>query len=170
MRPVGVGTEGELYIGGEGVAKGYLNHDDITKQRFLPDPFSRHRGARMYRTGDIVRYRPDGNLVWLGRADSQFKINGLRIEPGEIEAVLSRSPAVAEAVVVAQPAAGSGGKIIAAFVTAAPRQTLSEQALRELAAEHLPPLMVPRRFVLLPELPLTISGKVDRAALERMAG
>ena len=166
LQPVTVGEEGELYIGGAGVAIGYLHADELTRQKFLPNPFHNGPGAHMYKTGDIVRYRPDGNLVWLGRADEQFKINGLRVEPGEIEAVLNRSPQVAQSVAVLQRAGGpTSSKHIVAFVIAKDGATLNLDELQKLAGAYLPSLMVPQRFVQLQSWPLRVNGKIDRTAL-----
>ncbi len=161
LRPVVPGEVGELYAGGRGVARGYLGRAALTALRFLPDPFAQRPGARMYRTGDQVRQRPDGVFEFLGRADDQVKIRGFRVEPGEIEAAIARHPGVREAAVVAQPDPG-GGRRLVAFVTG---RQVSTPALRRELAEVLPPYAVPSAFVSVRSLPLTPNGKVDRAAL-----
>jgi thioesterase domain-containing protein len=154
---------GELYIGGAGVARGYLNRPDLTAERFVPDPF--RPGHRLYRSGDLVRYRHDGTLEYIGRADRQVKLRGFRIEPGEIEAALRRLPAVAQAVVDLQ-CGPSGDKRLVAYVVAAPEQMPLDAAhLQQQLAAALPPYMVPAFIVVLPALPLTPNGKVDRTAL-----
>jgi acyl carrier protein len=155
---------GELYIGGAGLARGYLGRPDLTAERFLPDPFSRQPGARCYRTGDLARYHTDGNIEFLGRMDHQVKIRGFRIELGEIETVLGQHPAVQETIVLTwERTAGDRGLVayIACRPGAAP--TLSE--LRNFLLEKLPDYMVPASFVFLDSLPLTANGKVNRQAL-----
>jgi amino acid adenylation domain-containing protein len=164
LRPVAIGVAGELYIGGVGVARGYLNSPELTAERFIPDPFSGELGACLYKTGDRVRYRPDGNLEFLGRLDDQTKVRGFRVEPGEIEAALRQHAAVRESAVVAREN-GQGIHHLVAYVVAArePVPTVSE--LRGFLEEKLPEYMVPAAFVLLDALPLTPHGKVDRHAL-----
>ncbi|XP_031639427.1 uncharacterized protein LOC116351465 [Contarinia nasturtii] len=162
--PVPLGSEGELYIGGAGVARGYLNRPELTAERFIPDPFSEHPNARMYRTGDRACYLPDGNLVYLGRTDQQVKIRGYRIEPGEIEARLVEHPLVHDAVVLSwknQP--DTDARLVAYVVTE--QDTLLAQNLRTYLAALLPDYMVPAAYVCLPSLPLTPNGKLDRRAL-----
>ncbi len=162
------GAAGELVLGGPGVARGYLGQPERTAERFVPDPLGRHPGDRLYRTGDLVRFRPDGGVEFLGRADNQVKLRGFRIELGEIEAALRAQPGVEQAavLVVAAPdrrlvacvaGPGSGG---------APIDPL---ALRRGLRERLPEHMVPAAFAVLPALPLTVHGKLDRRALERVA-
>ncbi|PHM49273.1 non-ribosomal peptide synthetase [Xenorhabdus miraniensis] len=161
-QPVPLGAVGELYIGGDGVARGYLNHPDLTAERFLADPFSQTPDARMYRTGDLVRYLPDGNLLFIGRNDQQVKIRGFRIEPGEIEARLTEYPAVREAIVLAL---GDGqDKRLIAYVVAEEDNGLAAR-LREHLSAILPDYMVPVAFVCLNAFPLTPNGKLDRRAL-----
>jgi amino acid adenylation domain-containing protein len=164
LRPVAIGVAGELHIGGVGVARGYLNAPELTAERFIPDPFSSEPGTRLYKTGDRVRYRPDGNLEFLGRLDNQAKVRGFRVEPGEIEAVLRQHGAVRESVIVTRENR-QGIHHLVAYVVAAtqPAPTVSE--LRSFLEEKIPEYMVPSAFVLLDALPLTSHGKVDRHAL-----
>jgi natural product biosynthesis luciferase-like monooxygenase protein/amino acid adenylation domain-containing protein len=165
-QPVPLGTVGELYIGGAGVAHGYLNRPELTAERFLLDPFSPHPDARMYKTGDLARYLPDGNLLFVGRNDDQVKLRGFRIEPGEIEARLIEHPEVREAVVIALES-GNRGKYLAAYVVTAGQAATLDVAgvLRAHLLTDLPDYMIPAAFVVLPSLPLTPNGKLDRKAL-----
>jgi amino acid adenylation domain-containing protein len=159
---VALGEVGELYAGGDGVARGYLNDPVMTAQKFMPDPFTQEPEQRMYRTGDLARWRADGTVEFVGRVDSQIKILGYRIEPGEIEAVLQRHPAVKQACVVALTDDGTK-RLAAYFVASNPNVTADD--LREFVAAQLPQHMIPAFFVELPALPLSEHGKVDRPAL-----
>ena len=159
-----LGVPGELQIGGAGLARGYLGRPDLTAERFIPDPFSGDTGARLYRSGDLVRQLPDGSLDFLGRLDHQVKVRGYRIELGEIEAALSALPGVREAVVVVKSdrSVGSPGDLrLVAYVTG----EVDTAALRQALRDKLPDFMLPSAIVALPALPLTPSGKVDRKAL-----
>ncbi|MEO5726492.1 MAG: amino acid adenylation domain-containing protein, partial [Byssovorax sp.] len=167
--PVPVGVVGELYLGGAGVARGYLHRPELTAERFLADAFSAEPGARMYRTGDLVRWRADGELELVGRSDHQVKIRGFRIELGEIEAGLSRFAGVQTCVVTAQED-GLGGKRLVAYVVAREGASLSVMDLREHLATTLPAYMVPSSFVVLAALPLSPNGKIDRKALPAPEG
>ncbi|MBI6587684.1 syringopeptin non-ribosomal peptide synthetase SypA, partial [Pseudomonas syringae] len=165
QQPVPLGVAGEIYIGGGGVARGYLNRDDLTAERFLADPFSPQPAARMYRTGDLGRYLPDGNIEYLGRNDDQVKIRGFRIELGEIDACLARHPAVQDAVVTAREDV-PGDKRLVAYYTVQSAQTAPDiDSLRGWLLGQLPAYMVPVAYVRLDALPLTPNGKLDRKAL-----
>ncbi|WP_447980433.1 amino acid adenylation domain-containing protein [Candidatus Nitrospira bockiana] len=161
MQPVPIGVPGELYIGGAGLARGYLNRPDLTAETFVPDPFGAAPGGRLYRTGDRVRRRADGQLEFLGRIDHQIKLRGLRIELGEIEAQLRAHPAVRDAVVLLREE--SGARRLVAYVVGEPAGSANE--LRRFLQDRLPDYMVPAAFVFLSALPQTPAGKVDRSAL-----
>jgi len=163
-QPVAVGSEGELYIGGEGLARGYFERPELTSEKFVSDPFSDRPQARMYRSGDLVRSREDGNVEYLGRLDHQIKIRGFRIELGEIEAVLDQHSDVLRSVVVAQEES-CGDKRLIAYVVMNTESEASAAQLREHARKQLPDYMIPAAIVQLATLPLTPNGKVDRKAL-----
>jgi thioesterase domain-containing protein/acyl carrier protein len=164
MQPVPVGTAGEIYIGGDGVAAGYWNRPELTAERFVADPFAQEPGQRLYKTGDLARWRPDGTIEFLGRVDGQVKLRGFRIEPGEIETVLARHPAVGPCSVAVRVDRRGDKCLVAYFVAAAPAAPAAEE-LREFLAQSLPDYMIPAAFVGVPSLPLTPNGKVDHAAL-----
>ncbi len=167
LNPVPIGVPGELYIGGTGLGRGYFHRPELTAERFIPHPFSNRADARLYKTGDLVRYLSDGNIEYLGRLDHQVKINGVRIELGEIEAALDSHPAVREVVVVAQESAG-GNKTLVAYVSLHQEQTASVGELRDYIKAQLPVHMVPSAFMLLPALPLLPNGKINRNALPEL--
>ncbi|MEH2173668.1 non-ribosomal peptide synthetase [Nostoc sp.] len=164
LQPVPIGVLGELYIGGAGLALGYLNRPDLTSEKFIPNPFSQEEGARLYKTNDLARYLNDGNIEFLGRLDEQVKIRGFRIEPGEIEAVLITHPKVQGTKVIAredQP----GDKRLVAYVVPYQGQSLILSELRRFLKQNLPEYMIPSAFVMLQALPMTPNGKVDSRAL-----
>ncbi len=166
QNPVPVGIPGELFIAGDGLARGYVNRPNLTAEKFLPNPFSPQPDARMYKTGDLVRFRPDGNIEFLGRIDHQVKIRGFRIEPGEIESVLGQHPAIQLAAVIAREDV-PGDRRLAAYVLQKPDAgpTLTAGDLRRFLQQKLPDYMIPSVFVFLDRMPLTPSGKVNRIAL-----
>jgi acyl-coenzyme A synthetase/AMP-(fatty) acid ligase/acyl carrier protein len=162
MEPLAIGAPGELLIGGEGLARGYLGQPALTAERFVPDPFSKREGARLYRTGDWVRWRAAGALDFIGRIDHQVKIRGYRIEMGEIEAALCDLETVEQAVVVAREDE-PGEKRLVAYVVS--RKEIELQELQDSLKQNLPEYMIPADFVMLKSMPLTPNGKVDRRAL-----
>jgi amino acid adenylation domain-containing protein len=164
LQPVPAGVTGELYVGGRGLARGYVNHPSLTAEKFIPDPFGRRTGGRLYRTGDLGRWRPDGRVEFIGRRDQQVKLRGFRIELGEVETVLGRHPAVVEAAVVARAEEPHGTRLVA-YVVPTPGDGAAAHALLGFLREYLPDYMVPRDYVFLDAFPRTPAGKVDRAAL-----
>jgi len=164
LQPVPIGVAGELHIGGIGLARGYLNRPELTAQKFIHDPFATEEGARLYKTGDLARYLPDGTIEYLGRLDHQIKIRGFRIELGEIEAVLESHAAVREAAVVAREDV-PGDKRLVAYVTLQADETASIAELQQHLQQQLPAFMVPSAFVLLEKMPISSNGKLDRRAL-----
>jgi acyl carrier protein len=164
LRPVPIGITGEIHVGGVGLARGYLNHPRLTAERFIPDPFSRKPGVRLYKTGDLARFHADGEIEFVGRVDQQVKLRGFRIELGEIETVLGQHPSVREAVVVAREDA-SGGKRLIAYLAAREEPPPAASEMRDYLKKTVPEYMVPASFVVLEALPLTATGKVDRNAL-----
>jgi amino acid adenylation domain-containing protein len=163
-QPVPIGVPGELHIGGAGLARGYLNRPELAHKQFIPNPFSDNPNARLYKTGDLVRYLPDGNIEFLGRIDHQVKIRGFRIELGEIEAVLSQHPEVRETLVMAREDV-PGDKRLVAYLVRNQKSTPTTSELRRFLKEKLPDYMMPSVFVLLDAMPLTPSGKIDRRSL-----
>jgi amino acid adenylation domain-containing protein len=164
QRPVPMGVSGELYVGGAGVARGYLNRAELTADRFVPDALSGEAGARLYRTGDVARYLADGRIELLGRADGQVKVRGFRIELGEIEAVLGGHPAVQDAVVMLREDVSENRRLVG-YVVATVEPLPSESEWRSFLKQKLPDYMIPETFMTLEEMPLTPNGKVDRRAL-----
>ena len=168
LQPVPDGAVGELYIGGVNIARGYLARPDLTAERFVPCPFG-PPGARMYRTGDLARRREDGVVLFLGRADDQFKLNGMRVEPGEIEAITGQAFPDQVAQIAVVPALGPTPRLVA-YIVPRPGAVLPEPAvMMAVLAERLPPAMVPAAFVAMDALPLTANGKLDRGALANIA-
>jgi amino acid adenylation domain-containing protein len=163
MVPVPIGVAGELYVGGVGLARGYVNRPELTAERFVPDPFSAEPGQRLYRTGDVGRFATDGALEYIARLDEQLKIRGHRVEPGEIEAALHAMPGVREAVVLGHQEEGMQRRLVAYIVPSSSEVDVS--AMAGALSEKLPPYMVPSAFVALPSLPRGVTGKVDRRQL-----
>jgi amino acid adenylation domain-containing protein len=172
LEPVPLGVCGEIYVGGTGLARGYLNRAELTAERFMPDPFAREAGARFYRTGDLARRLGNGDIEYLGRADEQVKVRGFRIEPGEIETVLLTHTSLRAAVVVARPdtKATSGDQRLCAYVLARRKGELRVDELRAYVKERLPEHMIPAVFVELEEIPLTAHGKLDKRRLPEPGG
>ncbi len=163
LRPVPVGVAGELFIGGDGLARGYRGRPALTAERFVPHPFAAKPGERLYRTGDLARFLPDGRLEWIARIDHQVKIRGHRIELGEIEAVVGTHKSVKQVVVF--PAGAGDERRLVAYVVLNPGEPLTVSELRRVAKDRLPTYMVPSFFLKLDQIPLTPNGKVDRRAL-----
>nr|AEU11006.1 NpnB [Nostoc sp. 152] len=164
LQPVPIGVPGELHIGGAGLARGYLNRPELTQEKFISNPFARDKGERLYKTGDLARYLPDGNIQYLGRIDNQVKIRGFRIELGEIEAVLSQHEDVQVCCAMAREDS-PGDQRLVAYIVPQPEQTPIISELRQLLKAKLPGYMIPSAIVILEALPLTPNGKVDRRAL-----
>jgi amino acid adenylation domain-containing protein len=167
MQPVPPGVKSELYVGGEGLSRGYLGRPALTARRFIPDPFSAEPGARLYRTGDFAVFRPDGQLEFLGRADEQVKIRGFRVELGEIEAALVNHPSVRQCLVKTWDGRPGEKRLVAYVVSSPNAEPPTPERLRAYLKEHLPEHMLPTAFVLLDSFPQTANGKVDRRALPR---
>ncbi|HEU4595916.1 MAG TPA: phosphopantetheine-binding protein, partial [Pyrinomonadaceae bacterium] len=165
LEPMPVGVVGELYLGGAGIARGYLNRPALTAEKFIPDPFSEEPGRRLYRTGDMARHLPGGDLVFVGRRDEQVKLRGFRIELGEIEAALAECEGVGRTVVVRREGGVGGARLVAYVVGAAGGEQPEAAELRRHLSGVLPEYMIPSAFVVLAEMPLTANGKVDRGAL-----
>jgi acyl carrier protein len=165
LRLVPVGVPGELCIGGAGVARGYRRRPGLTAERFVPDPFGGLPGGRLYRSGDLVRWRADGQLEFLGRVDEQVKIRGFRIEPGEVEAALAAHPALAQVAVIAREDQPGQRRLVAYLVPADGHQAPRSAELRTHLESELPAFMIPSVFVPMEALPLNASGKVDRKRL-----
>jgi acyl carrier protein len=165
LLPAAIGVPGQLCIGGVSLSRGYLNRPDFTAERFIPDPFGPSAGGRLYLTGDLACYQPDGNIEFLGRIDNQVKIRGARVELGEIEAMLVAHSSVSEAAVIAREDAKGERKLIAYVVPASGNSTDLARELRVSLKKSLPDYMVPSTFITTEALPLTSSGKIDRRAL-----
>ncbi|MEW6734729.1 MAG: amino acid adenylation domain-containing protein, partial [Acidobacteriota bacterium] len=168
LQPVPIGVAGELYISGVGLARGYLNHAELTAERFIPNPFSNKIGERLYKSGDLARYLADAHIEFLGRIDDQIKLRGFRIELGEIEAVLLQHPNIRENIVLMKESA-NGDKQLVAYIVANDEMMLTVSQLRSFLSERLPDYMIPAAFVVLTTLPLTPNGKVDKRALLELA-
>ena len=162
LSPVPIGATGELYIGGDGLARGYVNRPELTAEKFIPHPFSKVPGNRLYKTGDLARYLPDGNIEFQGRIDRQVKIRGFRVELGEIEAALRGHPQVSDAVLVSRDSSPGDTRLIGYVVS---HEWVQVGALRDFLAQKLPDYMIPSTFVFLDSLPLTPNGKTDLTAL-----
>jgi amino acid adenylation domain-containing protein len=165
LQPVPIGVPGELHIGGDGLARGYLNRAELTAEKFIRNPFSHHPASRLYRTSDLAKYRADGNIEFLGRSDNQVKVRGHRIELGEIESILNQHPSVKEAVIVARERDSPEEKELIGYIVSESESPPSISELRHFLQRKLPDSMIPSSFIFLDELPSTPNGKVDRHAL-----
>jgi amino acid adenylation domain-containing protein len=165
MRPAPAGTPGEIYIGGAGVARGYRNRSTLTQQKFVRDPFSDTPGPRLYKTGDLGRYLPNGEIEFLGRIDDQIKIRGYRIEPNEIVSTLNKCVGIRESAVAAQESCSGDSRLIAYVVLSGDSKIRTSTQLRTFLSARLPDYMIPANFVRLDSLPVNSNGKVDRASL-----
>jgi acyl carrier protein len=164
LEPVPIGLPGEIHIAGIALGRGYHNRPDLTAEKFLPSPFSRDRGGRMYKTGDVGRFRTDGAIEFVGRIDNQVKVRGYRIELGEIEAILKSHPNVADCAVVLRDDADGERKIVA-YVASGTGEEPTPAELKTYVRELIPEYMVPATIVLMKSMPLTVNGKLDRSAL-----
>ena len=153
LQPVPIGIPGEIYIGGDGLARGYFNRPEVTAEKFIQNPFSDDPISRLYRTGDLAKYRADGNIEFLGRNDNQVKIRGHRIELGEIESILNQHPSVKESVIVARDRDSSGEKELVAYVVCSRETAPTVSELRRFLQEKLPQIMIPSLFVFLDPFP-----------------
>jgi len=165
LQPAPIGVPGDLYIGGEGLARGYLNRPELTTEKFISDPFSDKPEARLYKTGDLAKYRADGQIQYLGRSDNQIKIRGFRVELGEIEAVLAQHPAIREIVVIVREDTPGDKRLVGYPILHQEQDEPTTSELRDFAREELPEYMIPGAFVFLNEYPLTPNKKIDRKAL-----
>ncbi len=165
LQPVPIGVSGELYIGGDGLARGYLNRPELTAEKFVSNPFSVQPGARLYKTGDLAKYKPNGDIQYLGRGDNQIKIRGFRVELGEIEAVLAQHSAIHEIVVIVREDHPGDKRLVGYPILKEGAQEPAATELRMFAREQLPEYMIPSAFVFLQEYPLTPNKKIDRKAL-----
>ncbi|RKZ51510.1 MAG: non-ribosomal peptide synthetase, partial [Candidatus Parabeggiatoa sp. nov. 3] len=168
LQPVPIGVPGELHLGGTGLARGYLNRPELTAEKFIKNPFSDVPNSRLYKTGDLACYLPDGNIEYLGRIDNQVKIRGFRIELGEIEAALAQHPFVTESAVIVHEASKTDKRLVA-YLVPHQGQVIENTALRDFLKERLPDYMIPSAFVTLENLPLTPNGKIDRRALSQLS-
>jgi len=164
LRQVPIGTTGELYIGGIGLAKGYLNRPELTAEKFITNPFSPESGARLYKTGDLARYQPDGQIMFMGRSDYQIKIRGFRIEPDEITTLINRQPSIVASIVVAREDT-PGDKRLVAYLVVTDEKQVVVNTLRDDLHKQLPDYMIPSTFVVLDTMPITANGKIDRQML-----
>jgi amino acid adenylation domain-containing protein len=167
LQPVPVGVTAELYLGGAGLARGYLGRPALTAEKFIPDPFGTTPGSRLYRTGDLARYLPDGNIAYLGRMDHQVKMRGYRVELGEVEARLAQHRDVRESVVMVREDEQRGPRLVA-YLVAAEGKSVTAAQLREHLRRDLPAYMIPAQFVMIERMPLTSNGKLDRSALSQL--